>query len=120
MFVEVYPNCWFEGPYSDSKRILCLFRRLQDVEGLAKYEVIPQNLDVEPVGYFPMAVTFTLWSKKAVPKSKLPPHVLKKFFEPLQAYDPVAEQMKQREEGTYQYTRFMGNGTQKENGHPLK
>lgn len=92
----------------------------QDVEGLAKYEVFPQNLDVEPIGYHPKAVTFGLWGPKAAPKPTLPPHVVAKFFEPLQEYPPIAEQMQQREEGTYKYTRFMANNIQREAGHSLK
>ena len=77
-------------------------------------------MDVEPIGYFPTAVTFGLWGPKAAPKPKLPPHVLNKFFEPLEEYPPIEEQKKQRMEGTYQYTRFMANSIQRERGHPIK
>jgi hypothetical protein len=85
---------------------------VQDIEGLEKIEVIPQNLDVEPVGYFPRTVSFTLWDPKKEPKPRLPPHVHKKFFEPLADYPPLSEQMEARKDGTYVYKRFMGGKTQ--------
>lgn len=84
------------------------------MEGLDKYEVIPQNLDVEAVGYYPMAVTFAVWDPKIVPRPTLPPHVHRKFFEPLQEYPSLEEQKKMREDGTYVYKRFMANTVQKE------
>lgn len=78
-------------------------------------------MDVEPIGYHPKAVTFGLWSgPKTAPKPTLPPHVVAKFFEPLQEFPPIEEQQKQRDEGTYKYTRFMANTIQREVGHPLK
>lgn len=87
---------------------------------MERLEVIPQNLDVEPVGYYPLAVSFAAWHPKIVPKPRLLPHVHTKFFEPLIEFPPVKEQQKQREEGTYVYKRFMANTIQKEVGTPTR
>lgn len=74
-------------------------------------EVIPVNLDVEPLGYYPLSVSFKLWDPTKLPKHKLPVHVHKKFFQPLYEYPPVAVQNQQRLEGTYVYKRYMSSGT---------
>jgi hypothetical protein len=119
MLIEVDPRIIHNLMKGPNTRFLGR-RYFLDIEGLERYEVIPQNVDVEPVGYYPLAVTFTLWHAKAVPKPKLPPHVHRKFFEALSEYPSLEEQQKQKEEGTYIYKRFMANTIQKQKGTPLK
>lgn len=89
------------------------------MQGLESYEVIPQHLDVEAIGYYPKAVGFATYDPKKLPKPRLPPHVHRKFFEPLQEYPSLEEQKQQRLEGTYVYKRFLRKGISAQKGPKL-
>lgn len=72
------------------------------------FEVFPAIMDVDHRGYYPRTISFTIFDKSKIPPPKIPVHIRKIFFKPLNEFPSIEEQYKQRDNGTWNYVRWVG------------